>query len=256
MKDPELRSVSSGARGLWIDMLSLMFECDRRGHLTVNGKPVSAEMLARMTGVSTDDVSRYLQELDNSGVFSRSDDGTIYSRRLVRDENDRANLRERVANHRKHKKSVTLPVTGDVTGKSDYDSVSELGVVLDVGSKSKPTMEEVRAYCAERGNKIDSGQWYDHYQANGWKIGRAAMKDWKASVRNWERNGNGRDAKGHKPSKAEERTARNRQAIVTGIFGDISADAGLSRQDDELRVDAGRGQTLEHETHGLLRGRH
>ena len=48
-------------------------------------------------------------------------------------------------------------------------------------------MDEVRAYCAERGKGVDPEQWFDHYAANGWKVGKNPMKDWKASVRNWER---------------------------------------------------------------------
>lgn len=90
MKDPAVRSVSYAARGLWMDMLSIMHQSDRRGYLQVNGKPVTAELLARMTGGSTDDVSRLLQELDDSGVFSRSETGIIYNRRMVRDEHKRA----------------------------------------------------------------------------------------------------------------------------------------------------------------------
>lgn len=71
-------------------MLCLMFECDRRGYLQLpNGKPMNAEHIARMTGGSTDEVSRQLQELDNSGVFSRTEHGVIYSRRMVRDESIR-----------------------------------------------------------------------------------------------------------------------------------------------------------------------
>lgn len=94
MKDPELRSVGYSARGLWIDMLSLMHENVRRGYLQLNGKPVTAEQLARMTGGSTDDVSRLLQELDSSGVYSRTDDGTVFCRRMVRDEQKRAKCSE------------------------------------------------------------------------------------------------------------------------------------------------------------------
>lgn len=53
----------------------------------------------------------------------------------------------------------------------------------------KPTVEEIKAYCAERNNQLDAEYFYDHYEANGWKIGKAPMKDWKATIRNWERNG-------------------------------------------------------------------
>ena len=54
-----------------------------------------------------------------------------------------------------------------------------------------PTLEEVTAYCRKRGNQVDSRQWLDHYTSNGWKVGRNPMKDWKAAVRTWEKNGVG-----------------------------------------------------------------
>ena len=50
-----------------------------------------------------------------------------------------------------------------------------------------PTIEEVKAYCSERGNKVDPERWYDYYTSNGWKVGKNPMKDWKAAVRTWER---------------------------------------------------------------------
>lgn len=52
----------------------------------------------------------------------------------------------------------------------------------------KPTLEEVKAYCQERGNNVDAEHFIDHYESNGWKVGKNPMKDWKATVRNWERS--------------------------------------------------------------------
>ena len=51
-----------------------------------------------------------------------------------------------------------------------------------------PTLEDVRDYCSERNNNVDPEKFVDYYTANGWKVGRNKMKDWKASVRTWERN--------------------------------------------------------------------
>lgn len=51
----------------------------------------------------------------------------------------------------------------------------------------KPTLEEVKAYCEERNNGIDPQHWIDYYTSNGWKVGKNPMKDWKATVRTWER---------------------------------------------------------------------
>ena len=51
----------------------------------------------------------------------------------------------------------------------------------------KPTLDEVRAYCAERGNKVDPEAFFDFYESKGWMVGKSHMKDWKASVRTWEK---------------------------------------------------------------------
>lgn len=90
LKDPAVRAVSLAARGLWIDMLCLMDQSPRRGFLQhVSGQPVSAMQLARMTGCSPDEVLPLLQELDNAGVFSSTDNGIVFSRRMTRDERKR-----------------------------------------------------------------------------------------------------------------------------------------------------------------------
>jgi ParB/RepB/Spo0J family partition protein len=52
----------------------------------------------------------------------------------------------------------------------------------------KPTIEEVKAYCDERKNGIDPQRFMDHYESNGWRIGKTAkpVVDWKACMRTWE----------------------------------------------------------------------
>jgi len=53
----------------------------------------------------------------------------------------------------------------------------------------KPTVPEIAEYCKERNNTINPEQFFDHNEAKGWLVGKAPMKDWKASIRTWERNG-------------------------------------------------------------------
>ena len=50
-----------------------------------------------------------------------------------------------------------------------------------------PTKEEVKAYCNERHNRVDPERFIDYYTANGWKVGKNPMKDWRAAVRTWEK---------------------------------------------------------------------
>lgn len=51
---------------------------------------------------------------------------------------------------------------------------------------TKPTIDQVRAYCHERGDKVDPERFFAYYEANGWSVGKRSMKDWKAAIRYWE----------------------------------------------------------------------
>lgn len=66
-----------------------------------------------------------------------------------------------------------------------------------------PMVEEVAAYCLERKNKVDAAYFVDHYTSNGWKVGKQNMKDWKAAVRTWEKNGY------NQPSKKQDTVEPN-----------------------------------------------
>lgn len=49
-----------------------------------------------------------------------------------------------------------------------------------------PSVEEVAAYCREKGYTISPEHFIDFYQSVGWKVGNKSMKDWKAAVRTWQ----------------------------------------------------------------------
>ena len=116
--------------------------------------------------------------------------------------------RERVRRHRESK-GLTATCNGDVTLHERYSNGGNAlrnGIDTDtdtekrreedvdsVGALSRtrarfvaPSVEEVKAYMTER--KADASQaerFHDHYTANGWRVGRNPMKDWRAAVRNW-----------------------------------------------------------------------
>ena len=52
----------------------------------------------------------------------------------------------------------------------------------------KPTIEQVKEYMREQGMNDIAENWLNHYEANGWMVGKVKMKDWKASVRTWKTN--------------------------------------------------------------------
>ena len=54
---------------------------------------------------------------------------------------------------------------------------------------TKPSIDEVRAYCTEKGlNNVNPEDFVDYYESNGWKVGKNPMKDWKRTISRWDRN--------------------------------------------------------------------
>lgn len=69
-----------------------------------------------------------------------------------------------------------------------------------------PTLEEVAAYCAERGKGVNAEKWFNHYTTVGWMVGKNRMKDWRAAVRKWEDSEYDRKpTTGTNPNKAQYR---------------------------------------------------
>ena len=68
-------------------MICYMHEGNPYGHLKVGNKVILPTNLASMAGAALQDVEGWLNELGQSGVFDSLFDGTIFSKRMVRDEN-------------------------------------------------------------------------------------------------------------------------------------------------------------------------
>lgn len=84
----------------------------------------------------------------------------------------------------------TTPNVNDNVNDNDNVNGNDNVVIGKTTTKKfiKPTIEEVRGYCISRGNSVDAEKFCDYYEANGWKVGKNSMKDWKAAVRTWEKN--------------------------------------------------------------------
>lgn len=86
-RDIALRSCPVEARGLWFEMMCIMHQAEPYGHLILNGKGIGPEQLANIVGgITKAVVVKLLAKLELEAVFSRTLEGVIYSRRMVRDE--------------------------------------------------------------------------------------------------------------------------------------------------------------------------
>lgn len=88
--------------------------------------------------------------------------------------------------------------------KSRVEEKREENITTSVSAKAatvRPTLDQVTAYCAERGAGVNAEKWLAHYESNGWKVGKNPMKDWKAAVRTWEHSDYGGTVPQPQPTK-------------------------------------------------------
>ncbi|HEY3389885.1 MAG TPA: hypothetical protein VGK38_09960 [Prolixibacteraceae bacterium] len=92
------------------------------------------------------------------------------------------------ANYQGEKKGSEQPMhsrcTTDDTYKNDNNDKNREAAKKFI----KPSIEEINAYCLEKGINIDENKFFDHYESNGWMVGKVKMKDWKATARKWGRS--------------------------------------------------------------------
>lgn len=83
--DVGLRLCGAEARGVWCELIMLMREGTPPGHLTLDGTPLSAADIARLTSLRVEEVERGLVELERRQIFSTTPEGVRYCRRIVRE---------------------------------------------------------------------------------------------------------------------------------------------------------------------------
>ena len=115
-------------------------------------------------------------------------------------------------------------VTNDYESKQDKDKEKDKEKNKKTIKRfTPPTVEEVRAYCTERGNNVDPQTFVDFYEAKGWMVGSNHMKDWRACVRTWEKNRVDRGRGKQNPALKYEQTPISKtdfDALVVDLGGE------------------------------------
>ena len=125
LKDPNLRRCSKAAKGVWIDMLCLMSECEDRGVLASGGVPWDQNEIAGAIGGDQAENLACIAELLAKGVASLTKLGAITNRRMVRDEKVRADTKfrqQKFRNSNQTNKNSNANITHDVTQMSQQSS--------------------------------------------------------------------------------------------------------------------------------------
>lgn len=201
----KLRKIAGGDTYTVIYLKLQLLSLKDEGLLYYEGvEPTFYEEMALALDEDTDNVRATLIFLENMGLIEQKSNTEFMLTEvpyLIGGESESAErvrkYRERKALEIEQNEKKALQCNGEVTN-SNTEIEIEIEKEKDI-EKSKrenkrkrftpPTLEEVQAYCLERNNTIDPQHFIDYYTSNGWLVGKNKMKDWKAAVRTWERNG-------------------------------------------------------------------
>lgn len=177
----------------------LLESIDHEGHLRFSETiPYNEKMLSVITNTNIDIVRSALKVFTELNMIEIFDDSTIYMSEVSKLIGSETAAAERMRRSRKNQK--LLAECNNVQKcytEIEIDKEIETDKEIELDNSDKPTRtrfippsrEEVQAYCLERKNNVDAERFIDYYTSNGWMVGKNKMKDWKASVRTWERNG-------------------------------------------------------------------
>jgi len=196
------------------------------GKLVVNDRiPYNAEMLASVTGHQVGTIKQALSMFKELGLIEILENGAIYMLDIQNfigkgsTEADRQRLYDRrISDERKQKKLTQSRNLEEIFEKStpeiEIELEKEIKIEKEIDSSAstttkrkrfeKPTLSEIKAYCIERGNKVDAQHFFDYYESNGWRVGKNSMKNWQAAVRTWEKNSYTNTTKQTKKTNTEQ----------------------------------------------------
>jgi hypothetical protein len=124
IKDPGVRACSLASRGLWFDLLCYMHQSPKYGYFLAGGQTPTDDEASRILGCTVHDYQTCLAELERFSVFSRTKNGVIFSRRMIRDEAQRKAWRDRQNRHRVTKKDTKQEQIQDNTGNECHGDVT------------------------------------------------------------------------------------------------------------------------------------
>lgn len=144
LSDTGLRLCSPAAQGLWINLICLMWKSERRGYLYHNGRPLTLPLTCALIGYQEINAKPLFDELETNKVFSREEDGTIYSRKIVRLLESRDKASE---NGKKGGNPVLKPLTPPLT-----PTLKPIEYSLEYSLDTKLVDEIYKLYPSKRPN--------------------------------------------------------------------------------------------------------
>ncbi len=104
------------------------------------------------------------------------------------------------------------------TDNNEYININNNSLYKKGSSRfQKPTIEEIRQYCLEKGYNVDAEQFFNFYESKGWVVGKSPMKNWRAAVCTW--NKREKEVPRRKRESRKESAFEHNLKVMDQMFG-------------------------------------
>lgn len=147
-------------------------------HQHQNGHLKEKDML-KICETYDEDIFEKFEKDENGLFFNVRLDEEIYKRKAYSE--SRRNNRKKKETHEKDMLNISKTYDKHIENENENEIVNKKE---NKNRFKKPTIEEIKQAFPN----FDAEYFYNYYESNGWMRGKNKIKDWKATVRTWERN--------------------------------------------------------------------
>jgi len=185
LSDMRLRMLPWASKGVYVDLLCY---CWREGWIPADGSAI-----AQLCGCHDSAIVHPCLELF---IPHESDPSKLVHKRLIEEKNKQIERKTERSNSglkgAKAKWANRLSATdGSANGSAIIQPLAKNGSSSSSSSSKfkRPSLVEIEEFATSLTPAFTgSAKFFDHYESNGWKVGKNSMKDWRAAVRKWHRD--------------------------------------------------------------------
>ena len=169
---------------------------------------ISNEYIAELRGVSVSWASKCLSHLLELGLVRvvKFDGRKRYVESTIQFKAD--------LNDSSMQNGIKVPHTDN----NEYININNNSLYKKGSSRfQKPTIEEIRQYCLEKGYNVDAEQFFNFYESKGWVVGKSPMKNWRAAVSTW--NKREKEVPRRKRESRKESAFEHNLKVMDQMFG-------------------------------------
>lgn len=189
LADMRIRMLSWASRGLYVDLLCY---CWREGWIPADSSAIAQLCHCQDSAIIEPCLALFSPHPDDpEKLIHLRLDAERAKQKAFREERKASGIKGAAKRWKRDGSAIKEPMAKNGSSVFSLQSSDIPPTPKRVKARNafqKPTIEEIKAFGQTIGlSSSDAEEMFDHYTANGWRVGRVPMSDWRSAAKNWQR---------------------------------------------------------------------